>query len=314
MRAMRAMRAAVGGFVVVALLSARAGAGEALVAATGLGEERDPVACGRAAASRAKQGLGKHPAKCVLVFDSFPGGAKARVIEGVAAVFPRGIIHGCSAYGPLTEKGNPKARSVGVLALGGSAEFDCASATGAKKDQAAAGRKVAQALPKRADGALLVLFGDCHVPSNDKLVAGAKAVLGERFPIVGGAAPGGLSYFRGEVLPDAAVGVLISGKVRVGCAARNAGGAQGVIDTARSGLRAATGPLGGEPTLVFAFDCGGRRGALGGRLPEELAAMKAVVGEGVPIFGFYGSGEIGPRDTGEPSRGVGYHVTYAAVR
>jgi small ligand-binding sensory domain FIST len=63
---------------------------------------------------------------------------------------------------------------------------------------------------------------------------------------------------------------------------------------------------------MLAFDCGGRRGKLGANVPKELEAMKAVAGD-VPIFGFYGSGEIGRVDADTASRGDGYHLSATAI-
>ena len=67
-----------------------------------------------------------------------------------------------------------------------------------------------------------------------------------------------------------------------------------------------------RPALLFIFDCGGRRGQLGDQLQTEFDEMKKASG-GVKMFGFYGSGEIGPVDNNSPSRGVGYHIVACAV-
>jgi len=40
--------------------------------------------------------------------------------------------------------------------------------------------------------------------------------------------------------------------------------------------------------------------------------MKQAAGD-IPIFGFYGSGEIGSKDNVSPSKGVGYHLVVCAV-
>ena len=41
--------------------------------------------------------------------------------------------------------------------------------------------------------------------------------------------------------------------------------------------------------------------------------MKAVAGK-TPIFGFYGSGETGPKDNNSAPCGVGYHIIVCAIR
>ena len=40
--------------------------------------------------------------------------------------------------------------------------------------------------------------------------------------------------------------------------------------------------------------------------------MKAAVGDS-PLFGFYGSGEIGPKDNDSPPCGVGYHIAICVI-
>ena len=47
--------------------------------------------------------------------------------------------------------------------------------------------------------------------------------------------------------------------------------------------------------------------------PEELKVMQAVVGTKMPLVGFYGSGEMGPKACGQPSAGVGYHISACAL-
>ena len=46
---------------------------------------------------------------------------------------------------------------------------------------------------------------------------------------------------------------------------------------------------------------------------KEVEAMKAVAGD-IPIFGFYGSGEIGHKDNDSPARGVGYSIAACAIK
>ncbi|MDO8926734.1 MAG: FIST N-terminal domain-containing protein [Sideroxyarcus sp.] len=50
--------------------------------------------------------------------------------------------------------------------------------------------------------------------------------------------------------------------------------------------------------FVLAFDCVGRSLFLGGRYPEEVAAMTQALPDGVPVFGALTVGEIAGRDEG----------------
>jgi len=51
-----------------------------------------------------------------------------------------------------------------------------------------------------------------------------------------------------------------------------------------------------KPRAVLMFSCVGRKQVLGRRTSEEVEAVKEVLGQNVPIVGFYTYGEIGPID------------------
>ena len=51
-----------------------------------------------------------------------------------------------------------------------------------------------------------------------------------------------------------------------------------------------------RPQAILMFSCVGRKLVLGRRTQEEVAIVKKVLGEDVPLIGFYTYGEIGPID------------------
>jgi hypothetical protein len=53
---------------------------------------------------------------------------------------------------------------------------------------------------------------------------------------------------------------------------------------------------GAKPAAIFMFSCVGRKLVLGRRTQEEVLAVKEILGEDVPLIGFYTYGEIGPID------------------
>ncbi len=61
---------------------------------------------------------------------------------------------------------------------------------------------------------------------------------------------------------------------------------------------------GATPKAILMFSCVGRKLVLGRRTREEVAAVKKVLGEDVPLIGFYTYGEIGPIDKMEPQLSV----------
>jgi hypothetical protein len=51
---------------------------------------------------------------------------------------------------------------------------------------------------------------------------------------------------------------------------------------------------GAKPQAILMFSCVGRKLVLGRRTQEEVSAVKEILGEDVPLIGFYTYGEIGP--------------------
>ena len=308
-----------------AILAAMPGqaAGEMAVA-TGCSEAKDATQAGQEAAQKAKAALKGAAAEVVLVFDSVGGGqaAKQKVLDAVAKEFDASIVYGCAAYNAITIE--TVSASVGVLALGGDIEVEASLAplvkgANGKNDYEACGRKNGEGLKDAAArskdaGKLLVLIGDCHVPSDDLLTKGVCSVLGEKFPIGGGAAMGGLTYCKGKVVPRSNLGLLISGDFKVSPSLMNSPSKNSMdqVNVAAEAFKKAVADDKDKLIMVFAFECGGRRGQMGADRPKELGLMKAVSGK-APIFGFYGSGEIGRKDSKSAPRGVGFHISVCAI-
>lgn len=290
---------------------------KSLLAGNGHSELPDPQKAGTEAARKAKAALGKQKAELVLVFDSVGNGAEGKqaMLSGVASVFDPSIVYGCSAYAPITQDCNTG--TVGVLAIGGDVRAVAAVAKVAG-DHEACGKKIGRSLKAAAapesTGRLVLLMGACHVPANDALVRGLSSVLGEKFPVVGGAALNDFLYYRGKLAPDSNLGLLLTGDFQCGFSAQNAPAdeKERVIAVAGEAAEQALGKQKDRAKLVLAFDCGGRRDQMGGEIDKELQAIRRAIGN-TPLFGFYGSGETGPKDNNSPSRGVGYHIIICAI-
>ncbi len=67
-------------------------------------------------------------------------------------------------------------------------------------------------------------------------------------------------------------------------------GAKWAAEQAKASLQ------GARPQAILMFSCVGRKLVLGRRTQEEILAVKEVLGQNVPIIGFYTYGEIGPID------------------
>jgi hypothetical protein len=292
----------------------------AVVAATGYSALEDPKKAGLEAANKAKKGIGKVTPRLVLVFVMSKEFDQAKALKAVVSVFDSGIVHGCAGYNTITEEGN--AGTVSVLALGGEIGVTPIVAPVENKDFEACGKAIGKGLKKSLEvqysGKVIVLIGDCQVNSNDKVVKGIASVIGDKIPIVGGAAMKGTTYFKGKIVGQKKnVGILIAGNFTVGCSTLKEGPADvhpnKIVAAAGQAFKNAVGENLAHTAIVFAFDCGGRRGKMGKDRPEELKAMQAVVGAKMPLIGFYGSGEMGPKACGQPSAGVGYHISACAL-
>lgn len=208
----------------------------------------------------------------VFVFDCVNGGPKGKqaMLDAVARHFPAEKICGCSAYNAITPTG--PAGTVGVLALAG-VRVD-AALSNLDGGHEACGKRIGEALKPAAEknkdrGQLLVLIGDCHFPINQKLVDGVLGVLGEQFPVSGGSANGGLTYAQGKVHTKSNVGVLISGHFTCGFAIKKAKTTEpmDVVNQAGLAFKQAVGDRTDKLQMVFAFDCGGRRGQMKDKRP-----------------------------------------------
>jgi len=290
----------------------------AVEAGTGYSALQDAAKAGAEAAAKAKKNIGKCKPKIVLVFGMAKNFDQAKALEGVTSVFDANLVYGCAGYNTITEEGN--AGTVSVLALGG--EICVTPVICGKKDLTECGKMIGQGLKKasqvKASGKVVVLIGDCHVPSNDKVVKGISSVIGDKIPVVGGAAMGGTTYCKGKIAGKGKnIGIMITGDFTVGCSTLKEGPAEvhanKLVAAAGQAMINAVGKNLKHTAMVFAFDCGGRRGRMGKDRPKELEAIQKVIGTKMPLIGFYGSGEMGPKACGQPSAGVGYHISACAL-
>ncbi|MHC4496377.1 MAG: FIST N-terminal domain-containing protein, partial [Planctomycetota bacterium] len=173
----------------------------------------------------------------------------------------------------------------------------------------------------RPDDRLMVIMADAHSPKNQFLLDGAQEVMGKDFPITGGSANKNAGqtfvYFQGRMYADAAIALLLSGDFEVSLSGRQAQENAKVISSAADSADEALENMKAKPFSVLAFNCAGRKGKLD-NIADELAAIKGIIGNEVPLFGAYCAGEIGPADIAEKdpealSSGVGWHVMFTVL-
>ena len=318
-------------FAAVLLAATFTGNAGAAGPAFGVGQSglEDPMAAGSEAAGKANAALGGVPAKFVLVFAARPQ-VKPALVNGVARVFEKTLVYGCEGYSSLTQDGNFTDRGhdiksgVSVMAIGGEVSLTPVSSVVAKaakkEDRAkvyrdngkAIGAALKEAFAAAGPGKLILTFGNQHVGDNQPYVDGVLEALGKEVKMVGAAAggDGASEIVRGEIVKGANVAVLISGSFKV----TTAGATGDQVKTADETLKQVLKTGSEKPSVIFVFDCGGRRGGMvkAGTLGQELQAMKTNAGS-IPLFGFYGGGEIGHKTADGPCVGVGNHIAVAAV-
>lgn len=76
-----------------------------------------------------------------------------------------------------------------------------------------------------------------------------------------------------------------------------------ILDGTRASVQRALDefPDGSSPEAAMIFSCSARKLLLGTQTGEEYEILKDTIGEDIPVFGFYGYGEIGPALTGDQS-------------
>ena len=297
----------------------------------------DPLAAGRKAALALQRELGEVSPRAVLVMESYEDlDSKRFLLRGVTSVFAKDVVFGGSSYGGFTQRGSVDWDGVVLLGIAGngvgvsaalSPTMGTAGLSLEKNEQELTralnrgGRLLAYQLAGHANGALLLLIGDAHSPKNQLLIDGVQSVVGKKLPITGGSICKNEGqnwvYYRGKPYTDSAVGLLLTGPFRACQVGRQAKSNEKVIATAREGSEAALKRTSGEPSLLLAFNCGGRKGKLS-RLEDELEAIQASAGTRVPVFGAYCAGEFGPADTAGSGEdltpcGRGWHVMFTAL-
>jgi hypothetical protein len=115
-------------------------------------------------------------------------------------------------------------------------------------------------------------------------------------------------YLRAPVHHDPETGaVTVSGDVQEGAEVQlTTAATDEIFDGTRSALTQAIDqfPGGGKPEAALIFSCAIRKYLLGTRTGTEYDILREMLGDGVPVCGFYSFGEIAPLDEGGETR---YH-------
>lgn len=166
------------------------------------------------------------------------------------------------------------------------------------------GKELAQGVkPVAGKTNIFLQYGTQHTPRMTWVHQGTTAVLGKDVYIFGSAASDfGFVWYKGEIISDALLGVLISGDLKVSMAGSDSPGEDATAQAKipgifREKLGTVISEIGGKPQVLFYSGCVGWRFML----PEQQQVAQELLGGTVPLFGCFAGGEIGRyTTTGEP--------------
>ncbi len=280
---------------------------------TGFSTNPDMQIAADMAAFQAKRELKGAAPKLVLVADGYRGD-KQLMLNRIAKYFPKQTIYGGMSFGAICDKGFARGNSIAVVAIADpKMKITAARADGVKADMHKAGVSIANGLGCQAGSAVSVmLMGDCHVPTDQTLVEGVQSVLGDKLPIYGGSTSFEAdSYYQGVARRDSAFGIATMNSKAASVLAGGSANEKEALALALQSMKTAL-QTNGNNKMLMLFECAGRQG-LFSDCDLERQILMAQMGKQLPIFGFYGSGEIGQPDGSSKSEGRGVHVSAAGV-
>ncbi|MCH7605364.1 hypothetical protein IID24_05245, partial [Patescibacteria group bacterium] len=200
----------------------------AIQAGSALSKLKDPYEAGYEASQKAIKQSGNEKPDLVVVFSSVSLD-QSEVIRGVRDVSKGAALVGCSDAGEIVNEG-PSQHSVGVMAIASDQlKFYTGLGQDVKKGAREAGRTVAKEVKEKADNSLkaFLMFPDVLTGNGAEIVRGVLDVLGEHFPVLGGAAGDDFlfektyEYRDDEVVSGAVAGVGIAGDFVMGAGVRH---------------------------------------------------------------------------------------------
>ncbi len=195
----------------------------ALTAAIGTGVDDDSFLAGASACQTALGTLSGKPA-AVIVFASSKYD-QGEVVRGVRSIAGDAVLVGSSTAGEITTEGPLKQGSVAVMALSSDdIKFYAGIGKPVSANPHAAGAMVAKAVKDQTTEELksFVMLPDVLSGNGSDIVRGVLEVLGEHFPVVGGASGDDFEfkkthqYLNDTAESDSVVGLGMTGNVKMG--------------------------------------------------------------------------------------------------
>jgi len=200
-------------------------------AGVGLSKNKNSVQAGYEAAKFALKQCGTDKPDFVIAFAS-PIFDQNELVKGIAEATGNAPMVGCTSAGEITSEG-PSTKSAVVMAIkSDSMKFFTGLGKNVKGGAREAGRSVASEVKEKVEKAkeslkAFVMFPDVLTGNGADAVRGVLDILGEHFPVVGGASADDFLFketfeFRdGEVASGSIGGVGISGNFTMGAGVRH---------------------------------------------------------------------------------------------
>jgi hypothetical protein len=290
------------------------------VTGIGQGMSQDEKACGVALADDMSHKISMKDALSLLIFPDGMGGDGVKVIEGLHSVMGAGfeVVGGYLGdgedFGTTYQYYNGKVYTDAIPGLLVCGKKSFRTGIGVRSGFESIGNRFwcteseGNVVKKFDDEAALDLYKEFLGEERSKRLPGVCleypfGLIDEKVSI------GGKEYFqlRCGLAVDhekktitLAASIPEGGAITLTTASRGdiINGAEMAAEQAKESLEGAT------PQAILMFSCVGRKLVLGRRTQEEVAAVKKVLGQDVPLIGFYTYGEIGPIDKMEPQLSV----------
>ena len=262
----------------------------AIYAGVGLSKQQDAYQAGYEACKQAIEKSGSKKPDLTIVFSSVSF-EQAEVLKGVREASNNASLIGCTDAGEITNEG-PSKNSVGVMAIASDQmNFYTGLGKGVKQGAREAGRAVAKEVKEKAKEPLkaFIMFPDVLTGNGADIVRGVLDVLGEHFPVVGGAAGDDFlfqktyEYRDDEVVSGAVGGVGLAGKFSMGAGVRHGWIPIGVPMKVTKSEGSVVHELDGRPALSIYEDYFGEKA--GDLRKEPLARMAITYPLGIKLPG-----------------------------
>jgi hypothetical protein len=205
-----------------------------------------------------------------------------KLLQGVRSVANGATVVGCSTAGEITTQGPSNKSSIAVMAIAtDDVQFIADVGEHIKYNPKEAGKEVARKVKEKAnDISLFIMLPDVLAGNGADIVRGVSEVLGEFFPVVGGAAGDDFKfeqtyqYLNDKVYSGAVIGLGLKGNVKIGIGVKHGWMPIGIPKKVTKSQGAILYELDGTPAIDIYKDYFGEE--LASELEKEKLARLAI--------------------------------------